>query len=777
MRAKSVTDVILGEAVSGSRQQRFKDMLAIASVIDNRARASGLSQQDVVAHSGEFNAYNRNLPAGVDQYRGLAEKALNHVAKNGPTHSGMYYATPKAVSNLPDGLQRVATTTGHQFFTDPQGRSFRTAVGWAKPQPSASVLETLSAPVREVVAKVMDALSGAGSAFRTAEFEPVSELPDPNSDLPARQMATVGLAMGKHRPNPPGADFVSLVQDAATDVLGPNVRVDIVSGQGEYGSSRHRDPRGLAGDVRFVDTTTGKRITDPQKMMDVAQAFAAKGGMGVGYGPEYMGNGTMHLDTVTDLHPGQDFEWGSVGNANADLLADARNSALMPSSFYEAALPAEMQAPAGRMPDPLAPAPVGPVDRKPLAPASQRPADLIAAPAGNVQREKIAEAKPHEPDPERFGPRSATTVAKTDRLPAKSDPLAAFVSPAAAATMPNRPASMETLLGQGTVKAPSFASARMTAPAKTTPKQTFEQAPSPQKQAQVYQQAAASRAAPAPAPGPTAAELAAQYGQYQRGTVPQTVDINADLLSSTLLGPKQAFAPKPAQPLFVTAPPQPVTTPKGPRLQPKTVKTPNQRIDEAFSVSAPPAEPQFTASDVYSGRATSGVANDGSKVDRDPFGNISITNEFGATTKVGADGRQMASRPGSSTLSKSGLSDPLKGMFDSLPPGKEIAGSLLGAVLGNMVAGPIGGAVGAKLGQKVSSGNITQNSLLSKLMGGYTTNILGKQMKFANPVAGGPFPNAPSRPSGSDRSYDVSRGRDISPAASREIEAGRGGLY
>lgn len=130
MKATSVTDVILGEAAHGTREQRFSDMLAIASVIANRAAATGTTPRDVVSVQSEFNAYGKSLPPGAQAYASLAEKAWQQVQQTGPIHNAMFFATPRASGNLPRGLQEVARTSGHVFFEDPQARSIRTAEGF-----------------------------------------------------------------------------------------------------------------------------------------------------------------------------------------------------------------------------------------------------------------------------------------------------------------------------------------------------------------------------------------------------------------------------------------------------------------------------------------------------------------------------------------------------------------------------------------------------------------------------------------------------------------------
>lgn len=132
-KAQSVVDVILGEAASGSPQQRYDDMVAVASAMVNRSRQLGVPLEDVVGLRSQFNAYGRSLPPGADRYRTMAERALNDVLSNGPVHTGTFYATPSASGNLPRGLSEVTRTSGHIYYSDPQNRSINTAVGYRAP--------------------------------------------------------------------------------------------------------------------------------------------------------------------------------------------------------------------------------------------------------------------------------------------------------------------------------------------------------------------------------------------------------------------------------------------------------------------------------------------------------------------------------------------------------------------------------------------------------------------------------------------------------------------
>lgn len=132
--ANSVAEVVAGEM----RARDFNDALAIASVIDNRAKSLGVSYFDVVSLNSEFNAYGQSLPPGARRANmDMALRALQEVATRGPIHDAMFYATPKAIGNLPPGLQLVGRTKGHFYFVDPQQRAIFTAKGLKEPDPQA----------------------------------------------------------------------------------------------------------------------------------------------------------------------------------------------------------------------------------------------------------------------------------------------------------------------------------------------------------------------------------------------------------------------------------------------------------------------------------------------------------------------------------------------------------------------------------------------------------------------------------------------------------------
>jgi hypothetical protein len=147
MAARTVAEVIAGEAVGGSREQRIADMRAIASVIANRAQQLGVTMEQVVANSNEFNAYGKSLPPGVGQNLvDLAQEQVDYVAENGPTTNATFYATPSAANSLPSGLNYENATTGHEFYSDPKNRAIGTSLGYIKPSPYAYAQNPANVP-------------------------------------------------------------------------------------------------------------------------------------------------------------------------------------------------------------------------------------------------------------------------------------------------------------------------------------------------------------------------------------------------------------------------------------------------------------------------------------------------------------------------------------------------------------------------------------------------------------------------------------------------------
>lgn len=377
-QARTVAQVVAGEATSGTPEERWADMVHVYSVISNRARQLGVPVEDVISAMDEngnkqFDAYGKELPPGVgDDLVSMAEKAVSYVNDYGPVTKSGFYATPSAADGLPPGLSFDTSTTGHQYFSDPLGRSILTAQGYQTPtdeEPSRLMTpfdnSPLSAYNRMFNAQPAEVSTGGLMTPYAAPYDPsmepgqqaiqgiLSETPVPPEDvgdeyglLGPAALADINAtpASAAHRPYAPQEQVIDNIQGAVTSVLGPGARVQVTSGTegglAQFGSNRHKT--GLAADIAIYDPSGNKlswqNPSDLQVMKDIAQSAATQqASIGLGYNNPNM----MHVDYVpsSDLGPGQDQSWGRIGNDPefAGLLADARTYGTMPASFYDKA--------------------------------------------------------------------------------------------------------------------------------------------------------------------------------------------------------------------------------------------------------------------------------------------------------------------------------------------------------------------------------------------------------------------------------------------------------
>lgn len=315
MTAKTVVDVILGEAKAGS----YQDMLAIASVISNRATGGQTSWQDVVARTPEFNAYGNPLPRGVNKYRSMAQKAIDQVKSTGPVHNATFYATPNKLKNLPKGLSRITETDGHVFLTDPQKRPIYTG-GGLKRIDYAKINDSISTTVRD-------------DSLMNLEYNSAG-LPDTDAPIPAGLFGTSpksnGLGLANLVDGNRNKSAVQYANQQATrnQRLSPGVqaridqavaaagkkhgveitpivgsggqfsKIDLAAGfkGGRKGSTRH--DHGMSSDTRFK--VNGKLLSmanpkDREIMGSIIEEGVALGLTGVGGSPKYMGLNTIHL--------------------------------------------------------------------------------------------------------------------------------------------------------------------------------------------------------------------------------------------------------------------------------------------------------------------------------------------------------------------------------------------------------------------------------------------------------------------------------------------------
>lgn len=150
---------------------------------------------------------------------------------------------------------------------------------------------------------------------------------------------------GTHRRNAISGDLASKIVDAARKV-DPGATVEGFSGQGQYGTARHRQEEGVAVDARAYDSQGN--LFSPDQTRDFASQFAyANPNAGIGYGATYMGPNEVHLDTT-----GFGGQWGAKNakgkNTRAmmqrddmalDQTIDAARRGFAPTPFANAPTP------------------------------------------------------------------------------------------------------------------------------------------------------------------------------------------------------------------------------------------------------------------------------------------------------------------------------------------------------------------------------------------------------------------------------------------------------
>jgi hypothetical protein len=472
-KVNSVIDTILGEAVSGTKAQRYQDMLGIASVISNRATVTAKTPHSIVSAPNQFNAYGKGLPPGAAAYRSMAQKAWDTVQKLGPVHNATFYATPSATKNLPSGLSPVTSTKGHQYFFDPQNRAIATAAGYVTPK--ASIAGPL-AP--QSAAQAMLSPEAYGMASAPAPSPPKGmEALAPNGlkgTGPLASYSRVGLDPG-----------VGKVMDALSKTAAGQAIGGVNSGYrsastnaAAKGASKSQHMIGKAVDLDVRGLTNAQK----QSIIDTAIEAGAKG-IGI-----YSSGNSLHVDTRANPAA-----WGPQGYSGIN------NFDGVPGDVSEAdigSLPGWAQASIRDMygagtfavtPRTTAPTPTA---------RPETPATFAAAPVGKVERMALAPAAPRAPDPARFAydvtppsqpsgfgivsaaqaasmPPDPMTTAKVGRLaPAVSMPARPTTpTPATALQAMNKPAFAPSMA------VPTSAIAGLVSKAPTAPTQTFTPQP------------------------------------------------------------------------------------------------------------------------------------------------------------------------------------------------------------------------------------------------------------------------------------------------------------
>lgn len=120
-----------------------------------------------------------------------------------------------------------------------------------------------------------------------------------------------------HRPGDISPSLAENIGTSVNNVLGERGGFSVTSGTGEFGKAPHRESTNPAHDGfgRAADgfiTYDGKPVTDQNVIGDVLADFAARNPetSGVGFGQNYMGDKTVHMDVA-----GRAAQWGEDGKS------------------------------------------------------------------------------------------------------------------------------------------------------------------------------------------------------------------------------------------------------------------------------------------------------------------------------------------------------------------------------------------------------------------------------------------------------------------------------
>lgn len=236
--ARTPEQVIAAEATyQGGYEGRWNDMVHIASVIANRAEQLGVTTKQVVSTQKEFNAYNKAMPAGTSALTDMAKEAMQFVKENGPVTNATFYATPKAVNNLPKGLSYETETLGHIFKSDPKMRSIRTSIGFKAPNKFAYAVNVPNVPVPEDKPMVAQSLPTQNSFQDLAAARPISAPIDgvkASAALGSNPSLAAAANVGAIGVNPSGENWAGLeapgeAKVSMLNLQSPAERMGIVS--------------------------------------------------------------------------------------------------------------------------------------------------------------------------------------------------------------------------------------------------------------------------------------------------------------------------------------------------------------------------------------------------------------------------------------------------------------------------------------------------------------------------------------------------------------------
>lgn len=686
--ARTPAEVIAGEAIHGTLQERFNDMVHIASVMANRVRATGYTLKDVVSATSkrgvkQFSAYGKAMPKGTAALVSMAERAMALVEQNGPITPATYYATPKAFNKIGvKGLQPVGTTTGHVFAVDPLDREIGVGTGFVKPGTA------LPAQGPVPVARPKVDVGPNINRRQPVDFSRLNPMNAPQVGQPSRPR---GLGMEALAPNGLRGQTYNAVGaydrskldpglSGALNAIGSDSRFNGLGIKSGYRTEKeNRAVKGASNSQHLYGKAvdiSGFRDLSPDMQSALVDKAMTQGVRGLGF----YSSGALHMDARRNPAHwgiGGSYKSSSIKNYPAHLQGALRDLVgLAPGQPYTPSHPTNIPTPTEK---PATPA-YETQQRTALAAALEKAgirgigATTQVAPVEKVTRQALA--------PDRQMPSGAvrsTTPALSaalekaglrSRSPATSSPS----SPATAAApsqYAGRPASVAAR-----VASPVSMGSTVGIPGRTAP-----EAPSvsPARDPRDMQNVAGPK-------GTFSVTPALDRAREQAGIASPTPSPAVTSPTPTRVAPvvSQPVAPVATQPRVV----QPVQQPP----QPVQAPAPDALSQGSFNARFQGVTPGLRASDIYGGQVGSAMSTGGNVVSRaTPYGGTTVTNKYGATTATTPDGRQAAT------------GNPFGGMS---PNTRSLIGGIAGAALGALAGGPAGSLAGGLLGRQVATKGI-----------------------------------------------------------------------
>lgn len=701
--------MIAAEAVHGTLQQRFNDMVHIASVIANRATLGRVTPQQVVAVQREFNAYNKAMPPGTKALRGLAQRAIAMVEQNGPITPATYYATPTARNGLPKGLKNVAATTGHIYAVDPKNRSFKTQVGYVNPSEGQTPTDNVRRPSVDVAPNP--------NSYRVAhsrQFTP-QDRQMPMGDVRASLARAPGPGMAALAPNGLIGEKYNSVGSydrsqldsrlsGALNSIGTDRRFDSLGVKSGYRTPERNRAVGGAKSSQHLSgkavDVSGFRDLSRDTQSALVDKAMTQGVRGLGL----YSSGALHMDVRNSPAAwgvGGSYSSSPASSFPAHLQQNVRDlMGLQPGQPYTPAHPSNIPTPTAK---PTSPA-VETSQRQALAAAMEKAgirglgATSQVAPVGQVERQSLP--------PDRQMP--SGTPARQALAPDRSMPTArpnlsaALEKRGITSSAPSEALAPDRQMPTGPVR-PNLSAALEKAkistvndsqPAKVDVSKTRVNPVTGEVQPGLNPlgpiQAYPSVSAVAPtnvAPIRTTLTPTGQIATRPKAT-PSVTSQPIGAIPSQPISPvtQQPRVVQPVQPRIV----QPVQTP------PVNVPAlPNALSQQDFNSRYASPTPGLRASDVYGGAIGSAYSTGGNIVSREnSYGPTTVTNKYGVTTATMPDGKQAAYGKGPNLSGLTGAARPA-------------IGGLAGGALGSLVGGPIGGIIGGLLGRQVATQGVS----------------------------------------------------------------------